>query len=248
MTRVVGVIPARWGSTRFPGKSLAPIMGTPLIEWVLARARQARRLDDVLVATDDERIYKHVSRLGASVVMTGSHHQSGTDRIAEAVHGIPADVIINIQGDEPLIDPRLIDQLAEAMLADPSLEMATAARPIMNPEELSLPSVVKVVWDGRRRALYFSRAVIPYVRNADAAGKDPLHWCHIGIYAYRRDFLEKFVHTPPTVLERVESLEQLRALHMGAKIMVIPADQAGAGVDTPEDVARVEDVLRRMGS
>ena len=248
MNRVVGVIPARWGSTRFPGKSLAPIMGKPLIEWVLARARQARRLDDVLVATDDERIFKHVSRLGASVVMTGAHHQSGTDRIAEAVRGVPADVVINIQGDEPLIDPQLIDQLAEGMLADPSLEMATAARPITNPEELKLPSVVKVVWDGNRRALYFSRAVIPYVRNADAVGKDPLHWCHIGIYAYRRDFLEKFVHTPPTILERVEGLEQLRALHLGAKIVVIPTDQDGAGVDTPEDVARVEALLRRVGS
>jgi len=248
MNRIVGVIPARWGSTRFPGKSLAPIMGKPLIEWVIARVRQAQRLDDVLVATDDERIFKHVSRLGASVVMTGSHHQSGTDRIAEAVQGVPGDVIVNIQGDEPLIDPQLIDQLAEVMVADPLLEMATAARPITDSEELKLPSVVKVVWDGSQRALYFSRSVIPYVRNADAAGKHPLHWCHIGIYAYRRDFLEKFVHTPPTILERVESLEQLRALHLGAKIMVVSTDQHGVGVDTPEDVARVEALLRRIGS
>jgi 3-deoxy-manno-octulosonate cytidylyltransferase (CMP-KDO synthetase) len=242
---VAGVIPARWASTRLPGKALAPLCGKPLIQWVLERVRQARGLDTVLVATDDERIRAAVAGLGGVAVMTRSDHPSGTDRVAEAVAGTPAEVVINIQGDEPLIDPELIDRLAAAMVKGTEWDMATAATPIVSDEELRKPSVVKAVCGEEGRALYFSRAPIPFVRDSRPDGLR--YWRHVGIYAYRRSFLERLVKTPPCLLEQAEKLEQLRALHLGARMKVVETRDVGVGVDTPEDVALAEAALRRAG-
>lgn len=243
--RVMGVIPARWGSTRFPGKALAPICGKPLIGWVIERVRQARALDAVRVATDDARIRAVALDYGAQVAMTRADHPSGTDRVAEAVAGTDAEVVINIQGDEPLIDPDLIDRLAGVMRAGPGLEMATAAVPLPEGPERDGVTVVKVVCNARGDALYFSRLPIPYIRDVGAPGTAGLHRRHIGIYAYRRAFLERLVQEPPCALERAEMLEQLRALHLGARIRVIDTATAGIGVDTPQDVGYVEDMIRR---
>lgn len=248
MTGIIGVIPARWGSTRFPGKILFPILGKPLLQWVVERARQATALDRLLVATDDERIRTAAQAFGAEVVMTSPDHPSGTDRIAEAVRGCVADVVINIQGDEPLIDPGLIDELGRTLAGDPQWDMATAAAPIREARDLAAASVVKVVRARDGAALYFSRATIPFVRDA-AAGAVPagLHWRHIGIYAYRRTFLERLVQEPPCVLEQTEKLEQLRALWLGCRMKVLETGDVGLGVDTPEDVERAEQALKKAG-
>ncbi len=245
-SKAVVVIPARWASTRLPGKSLVPLCGKPLIAWVIERARQARGIADTIVATDDDRIRHAASAAGARVVMTRPDHPSGTDRVAEASSDTDADVVINVQGDEPLINPRLIERLAAVWETEPDWDMATAAAPIQTEEELLNPSVVKVVFDGVGRALYFSRAPIPYVR--DRRPDELRHWRHIGIYAYRRPFLQRLVAAPPVLLEKAEQLEQLRALHWGGRIKVLQ-EQAAAGVavDTPEDVARAEEALRRAG-
>jgi 3-deoxy-manno-octulosonate cytidylyltransferase (CMP-KDO synthetase) len=243
--RVVGVIPARWASTRLPGKALVPLCGKPLIQWVLERARLARRLDEIIVATDDERIRSVVEALGAKAVMTRPDHPSGTDRVAEAVAGRQADVVINIQGDEPLIDPELINRLAEVMVDEQEWDMATAATPIRTEEELQKSSVVKAVWGEGGRALYFSRSVIPFVRDGMPDGLR--HWRHVGLYAYRREFLERLVRTPPCLLEQAEKLEQLRALHLGARMRVLETQDVSVGVDTPGDVALAEAALKGAG-
>ena len=241
----VGVIPARWGSTRFPGKSLALIAGRPLIEWVVIQARKARRLSAVWVATDDERIRAAVERIDCEVVMTRPDHPSGTDRIAEAIYGRSADIVINIQGDEPMIDPGLIDDLAACLQDEPEWDMATAAAPIEQPADVQAPTVVKVVTNAHDQALYFSRAPIPFVRDAGTAPAG-LFWRHIGIYAYRRAFLELLVSHAPCETEQAEKLEQLRALHLGARIKVLRVRHVvGCGVDVPEDVARVEEAMKR---
>jgi len=245
--KIVGVIPARWASTRLPGKSLVQICGKPLIQRVVERVRLAKRLDTVLVATDDKRIADVVNALGVKAVMTRPDHPSGTDRIAEALEGIKADIVINIQGDEPLIDPKLIDSLAKVMASGKEWDMGTAAAPITNDNDLNNPSVVKVVWDENGRALYFSRSVIPFVRDKKPESGKALHWRHIGIYAYRKSFLEKFVKTSPSLPEKSEKLEQLRALHIGGRIVVIQTAEAGIGVDTPEDVKYVEAIIRKAG-
>ena len=247
MTGIIGVIPARWGSTRFPGKILFPILGKPLLQWAVERARQARALDRLLVATDDARIRTAAQAFGAEVVMTSPDHPSGTDRIAEAVRGCAADVVINIQGDEPLIDPALIDELGRTLAADHAWDMATAAAPIREARDLAAPSVVKVVRARDGAALYFSRATIPFVRDTAGGVAAGLHWRHIGIYAYRRAFLERLVQEPPCVLEQTEKLEQLRALWLGCRMKVLETNDVGLGVDTPEDVARAEQALRKMG-
>ena len=244
MSITIGVIPSRYASTRLPGKSLVQLCGKPLVQWVYERAKQAKQLTSLIVATDDERIRAAVEKFGGKAVMTKPEHPSGTDRIAEAIRGMPADVIINIQGDEPLIDPALIDRLARAMADDPSWDMGTAAAPISRAEDLANPAVVKVVKDARGRALYFSRSLIPHVRDPGTSVK---HWRHIGIYAYRRACLEKLVKTPPCELELAEKLEQLRALHLGCSMKVIETSDVGLGVDTPEDVARAEMALRAAG-
>lgn len=245
--RVIGVIPSRWASSRLPGKPLAMIAGKPMIQRVAERVAQARLLGAVWVATDDQRIVDAVASFGipgVQAVMTRSDHPSGTDRIAEAVAGKECDVVINIQGDEPLMDPDLIDRLAEVMLSG-DWEMATAAAPIRSAADLNNPSVVKAVFARDGRALYFSRAPIPCVRDAgtDALGAQ---FRHIGIYAYRRDYLLKLVAEPPCQLENLEKLEQLRALYIGCRMNVLQVEDVGIGVDTPEDIKRVEQILKEQ--
>ncbi len=247
--KTIGVIPARWGSTRFPGKGLVRLCGKPLVQWVWERSRLARRLDELVVATDDERIRQAAAACGARTVMTSAAHPSGTDRAAEVVRGMDADLVVNIQGDEPLMDPGLIDRLVNtAGAAD--WDMVTAAAPLAAPADAALlasPSVCKVVFDAAGRALYFSRHPIPFLRDAQFRHAGPLHWRHIGIYLYRRAFLEQLVREPPSLLERAECLEQLRALHIGGRIGVVQTDYAGVGVDTPADVPAAEAALRRAG-
>ena len=241
-THIIGILPARWASTRFPGKPLHLIAGKSLIQHVWERCQECRNLDDVIVATDDERIREAVIAFGGKVVMTSPDHPTGTDRIAEAARAIPqATHIVNIQGDEPLIDPELIDQLAAAMAADPFLDMATAANPL-DPADpaVSDPNVVKVVTAIDGRALYFSRSPLPFFRNAVA---DLPVFRHKGIYAYSHGFLEKFVTWPPSPLEKAESLEQLRALENGASIKVLTTTDTSPGVDTPEQALVVETLL-----
>jgi len=240
---VLGVLPARWDSSRFPGKPLHIIAGKPLIQHVWERCLQCSKLDEILVATDDERIVSAVSDFGGKAVLTSPLHPTGTDRIAEAVRAASlASLIVNIQGDEPLIDPALIDELATAMLNDPLLDMATAANPL-DPADpaVSDPNVVKVVTALDGRALYFSRSPIPFFRNT-SPGLTVLR--HKGIYAYRRAFLECFVSWPPSPLEKAESLEQLRALENGASIKVILTTDTSPGVDTLEQAMEVERLLK----
>ena len=241
---VVGVIPARWASTRLPGKSLIPLAGKPLLQWVIERTRKASRVSRLLVATDDRRILALARSCGAEAVMTRPDHPSGTDRVAEAVADIACDVVINVQGDEPLIDPALIDRLADAMTAGSGWDMATAATPIRDAKEVQAPSVVKVVCGEEGQALYFSRAPIPHVRDEPRPHPADTYRRHIGIYAYRRGFLMRMVRTPPCRLEELERLEQLRALHVGARIAVLDTDEPGVGVDTPEDIPYVEGLIR----
>lgn len=236
--KAVAVIPARYGSQRFPGKMLADLGGKPLFVRTVERARQAKSLSDVLVATDDVRIQAAAEREGIPVKMTREDHPSGTDRIAEAMLGVDADVVINLQGDEPFMDPELIDRLVKRMQCEPDLEMATAATVIQSISELEASSVVKVVCSDAGHALYFSRSVIPFCRDATLKDvvKQRVYHRHLGIYAYRRTFLLDVVRHPPHVLETLEKLEQLRALAMGARIAVLSADQPAPGVDTPEDL------------
>lgn len=242
--RVVGVIPSRWGSTRFPGKSLHPICGKPLVQWVVEAAKRARSLDEVLVATDDPRIAEAVKGF-ARVAMTRPDHPSGTDRVAEAAKPGDDDIVINIQGDEPLIDPALIDALADRMKADPDWAMATAACPVRTMRDLEARTVVKVVLARDGGALYFSRLPIPCRRDGEPDLASGLYLRHLGIYAYRGAFLKRLVSESPCALEKTESLEQLRALYLGGRIAVIRTEDQGVGVDTPADVATVEAVLRK---
>lgn len=242
---VVAVIPARWGSTRFPGKALAPLAGEPMIAHVVRRAAGARTVGRVLVATDDDRIARAAAAAGAEAVMTGEC-PSGTDRVAEAMRAraSDSDLVVNVQGDEPLLSGANIDVLVEGLRADTEVGMATLCRPLAT-EWVDDPNAVKVVVDGRRRALYFSRSAVPYPRNREAAR--PLWRLHLGIYAFRREALERFVGLEPSPLERAEGLEQLRALENGIGILVLDAPEDAFGVDTPEDLARVEELLRRSG-
>lgn len=235
--RVLAAIPARYGSTRFPGKPLAELAGEPMIAHVVRRARAASSVDHVLVATDDERVARAAEAAGAEPVMTGEC-ASGTDRIAEAVRGRaePWELVVNLQGDEPLLPAENIDALVAGMRNDPEVGISTLCRPL--PEDRrDDPNAVKVVRDARGRALYFSRSRIPYPRDEDAAA--PLWRLHLGIYGFRRETLEAFVKLPPSPLERAEGLEQLRALEHGLDILVLDAPGEAFGVDTPEDLARV---------
>ena len=248
MRSVLGVIPARWGSTRFPGKILHPLCGRPLLAWVVDRAREAQRLSSLLVATDDSRIAAAAAELGLEAVMTSPDHPSGTDRVAEAIRGRSAAGVVNIQGDEPLVDPSLINRLADLITGSDGWDMATAATPIQDPRLLANPSVVKVVFAADGTALYFSRAVIPHQRDRqDPLPPEPVYFRHIGLYAYRTEFLTRLVAAPPCATERVEKLEQLRALHLGARICVVTAESQGPGVDTPEDAPAAEAALRAAG-
>ena len=239
---ITGILPARWGSTRFPGKPLHLIAGKPLIQHVWDRCSSCSRLNDLLIATDDERIMKLAESFGARAVMTSPDHPTGTDRIAEAIRSLSDTThVVNIQGDEPLIDPDLIDELASTMANEPDLDMATAANPLdPNDPVINDANVVKVVTALDGRALYFSRSPIPFFRNP-IAGLPVLR--HKGIYAYRRDFIEKFISWPPSPLEKAESLEQLRALENGASIKVLTTTDTSPGVDTPEPAAEIERLL-----
>jgi 3-deoxy-manno-octulosonate cytidylyltransferase (CMP-KDO synthetase) len=236
------VIPARYGSTRFPGKPLARQTGKYLIQHVVEQASQARRAQRVLVATDDHRIFEAVRSFGGHAVMTSDSHHSGTDRIAEVMRRpeyLGVKIVVNVQGDEPDMDPGLIDALIEA-LESSQVEMATAAAPFLHDSEVANPNLVKVVTDHQHCALYFSRAVIPFDRDRTGTvlgGDLRAYHRHVGIYAYRREALLKLAATPLCELERIEKLEQLRALYLGMKIFVLPATHVPQGVDTPEDYA-----------
>lgn len=238
------VIPARYASTRLPGKPLADICGKPMICRVLERASRAAKPAKTLVATDDARIYEAVTADGGEAMMTRADHPTGTDRLAEVAAAYPAmDVIVNVQGDEPLIEPSLIDDLAALFEEDPELPMATVMTRIESEEEQKNPNNVKVVVDRQGYALYFSRSLLPYPRKKTG---NPV-FKHIGIYAYRRDFLLAYARLAPTPLEQAESLEQLRALENGCRIRVLETQSRFVGVDTPEDLALVNELYRKMG-
>ncbi|OGX28950.1 MAG: 3-deoxy-manno-octulosonate cytidylyltransferase [Omnitrophica WOR_2 bacterium RIFCSPHIGHO2_01_FULL_52_10] len=241
--QAVGVIPARWGSTRFAGKVLAPINGKPMIEHVWQRARQSRLLKEVIIACDDQRVVKAAEKFGAKAILTAKDHACGTDRTAEAAANVTAEIIVNIQGDEPLIHHSVIDSLVTALSKDPDCLMATAIKLVRAKDELENPNVVKVVVDAQGNALYFSRSVIPYDRDKAGIGKIK-YYKHLGIYAYRKSFLLEFRDLPKSRLEQAEQLEQLRALEAGVKIKTVLTDIETIGVDTPEDLARVARLLR----
>lgn len=242
---VLGIIPARYASSRFPGKPLALIAGKPLLQHVVERCRAAKTLSDVIVATDDSRIQQMTERF-CRVEMTSASHPSGSDRIAEVAARCECDGVVNIQGDEPLIDPAVIDAVAEKLAV---CEMSTAAAVIQSPEEYENPNVVKVVVNIAGQALYFSRRTIPYLRDA-ASGSVSEQLAafaflkHLGIYGYRRETLLRLVRFPVSPLEQAEKLEQLRALENGISIAVVKVNYDSIGVDVPADVARVEKLLK----
>lgn len=240
-SRVVVIIPARYESTRFPGKPLADLHGQPMIQRVYERARETRGVDRVLVATDDARIRAAVAGFGGDVVMTSPAHRTGTDRIAEAAASLDADVIVNVQGDLPLLDPAMVDAAIAPLHADAGLPMATIKTAIRSGEERESPNVVKVVTDRDGYALYFSRSPLPYDRDGAAGGA--LGYKHIGLYVYRRDFLLSFARLAPTPLEQAEQLEQLRALEWGFRIKVAEVAAASIEVDTPRDLQRAREQL-----
>jgi 3-deoxy-manno-octulosonate cytidylyltransferase (CMP-KDO synthetase) len=247
---VAVIIPARYASTRLPGKPLISLAGKPMIQHVYERASQAD-VTQVVVATDDDRIAQTVNNFGGKVIMTSANHLSGTDRVAEAARELQADLIINVQGDEPLLDPNSINRAVEPMLTDDSIEMATLAHPMTDPKDVLNTNAVKVVVDQQGFALYFSRCPIPFDRNqfgthlsekvVEQVPSGMLR--HIGLYVYRADFLQRFAKLPPTQLEQLESLEQLRALEHGHKIRVVSINKTVMGVDTPEDVEKVIGML-----
>jgi 3-deoxy-manno-octulosonate cytidylyltransferase (CMP-KDO synthetase) len=243
--KAVGVIPARYGSTRFPGKPLADLSGKPLIQHVWEGARQSQRLSVVFVATDDERIAEAVRSFGGEPVMTRKEHPSGTDRVAEAVAHMDVDVVINIQGDEPLIEGRMIDQLVSAFDADSALNMATLAVRVRLNQDRNDPQTAKIVVDREGYALYFSRWPVPFRRAGLSLAAWAGHLQHIGIYGFRKDFLLRFTSLPATALEQAEGLEQLRALEHGYRIKVIETDYRPFSVDTPDDLERVRSLFRR---
>jgi 3-deoxy-manno-octulosonate cytidylyltransferase (CMP-KDO synthetase) len=237
----VAVIPARYASTRFPGKPLADIAGRPMIEHVYARAASARNVDAVVVATDDPRIADAVLRFGGTVRMTKPHHRTGTDRLAEVAADLDCDLVVNVQGDEPLIEPDTIDAAIEPFRNNAALMMSTVCTRIHDADSVSDPNVVKVVSDVRGFALYFSRSPIPHARGAVDSGSGA--YKHLGLYVYRREFLQTIAALEPTALERSESLEQLRVLEHGFAIQVVETPHDSIGVDTPEDVDRVRRLL-----
>jgi 3-deoxy-manno-octulosonate cytidylyltransferase (CMP-KDO synthetase) len=256
--QIVAVIPARYASSRFPGKAIVDIVGKPMIQWVYERTCQAAGVGRVVVATDDARILQVVQGFGGNAVMTSPSHPTGTDRLAEVAATLDAELIVNVQGDEPLIEPSAIDAAIAPFAENPTLVMSTLRCPIPTVDELFDISITKVVVDAQDFALYFSKAPIPYHRDGWgpiismvprlrlAGGTPPvLGWRHIGLYVYRRTFLLTFARLPQTPLERLEQLEQLRALEHGYRIKVVPTPYVSIGVDTPEDAAKVKRMLRR---
>ncbi len=243
---IIAVIPARYGSTRFPGKALALIRDKPMIQWVYERAKKSRLASRVLVATDDDRIRTAVQGFGGEAVMTSSGHATGTDRIAEVVKSLDCGLVVNVQGDEPLIHPEMIDEAITPLVRDPSIPMGTVCRRIEDQGEAFDPNVVKVVFDRNGFALYFSRAPIPWDRDNWAGkaslGELPLScalYKHIGLYVYRREFLLNYAAMPQTALEAVEKLEQLRALESGHRIKTVVTTHESFGVDIPGDLGKI---------
>jgi 3-deoxy-manno-octulosonate cytidylyltransferase (CMP-KDO synthetase) len=241
--KVLAVIPARYASTRFPGKPLTPIAGRPMIQHVVERVRKAKTVTRIVVATEDERILTAVAAFGGEAVMTRADHRTGTDRVAEVAAHIPADIYINVQGDEPLIAAETIDLLVSAMLEDESINLATPCIAIEQANDIMDPNIVKVVLDFDGNALYFSRAPIPWVRDTKS-GVAVSHWKHLGLYAFRHDALVEYPTLPPGEIEPVEQLEQLRWLENGFRIRVVETAHDAVSVDVPSDVERVEKLIR----
>ena len=244
--KILGVIPARYASSRFPGKALVSIGSKTMLQHVYERVSLARYLTNVIIATDDQRIYDEARRFGGMVRMTRPDHLSGTDRVAEVASSDTAEWIVNVQGDEPLIDPGAIDAAILPLLDEPSIPMGTLKKRIEDPREVGDPNVVKVVTDRFENAIYFSRSTIPYPRDqavgqalSPATCESPVHYKHIGLYVYRRDFLLRYPDMPVGPLEKAERLEQLRALENGHKIRVVETEYESIGVDTPDDLERV---------
>ena len=242
--KIVGVIPARYGSSRFPGKVLADISGKSMIQRVYERASLSKTLSELVVAVDDPRVLEKVEEFGGKAILTGAEHQSGTDRIAEVVEKVPADIVVNIQGDQPLLDPNMIDEAVLPMIDNPDIHMSTLKQEI-GKEDFDDPGVVKVVVDDNNFALYFSRSLIPYPRH----DQNLRVFEHVGLYVYRKDFLLKISKMPMGYLEQIESLEQLRVLEKGYKILVVETKtdrNSGVSVDTPQDLDRVNKILKEM--
>jgi 3-deoxy-manno-octulosonate cytidylyltransferase (CMP-KDO synthetase) len=239
------VLPARYGSTRFPGKPLVEISGKPLVEWVYRRASQIDGVGELVVATDDRRIADAVESFGGNVVLTSGHHETGTDRVAEIARGSDREIIVNLQGDEPVFDPRMVEDMVDRLAADPGTDIVTACHPIDSNGDYENPNVVKVVADSHGRALYFSRSPIPhglYRQHGDATQA----YRHVGVYAFRKKVLLRFTQMDRTPLEQSERLEQLRALENGMRIDLVVTDTRTVGVDVPDDVKKVEKELRRL--
>jgi len=250
--KITAVIPARYASTRFPGKALAEIDGRPMIQHVYQRAAQSELVGRVIVATDDMRIADAVSSFGGEVVMTSTSHETGTDRLAEVAAGLDSDIIVNVQGDEPLIDPTMIDLAIRPLLEESDLRMGTVKTRIKCLHDFLSPNVVKVVTDNSGNALYFSRSPLPFFRDKWKDLKDDsfnsgklLCYKHVGLYVYRRDFLLKFAAMPATFLEIAEKLEQLRAIENGVKIRVVESEFESIGVDTPDDLLKAQEQYRK---
>ncbi|QEM67984.1 3-deoxy-manno-octulosonate cytidylyltransferase [Geobacter sp. FeAm09] len=248
---ITAIIPARYASTRFPGKALADIGGKPMIQHVYERACQASLVSRVIVATDDTRIAEAIRQIGGEAVMTSTDHETGTDRLAEVAAGLDTDVIVNVQGDEPLISPEMIDQATMPFLHDPALKMGTLKTRIKCLHDFLSPNVVKVVTGADGCALYFSRSPLPFFRDKWQDLKDEsfvngklLCYKHVGLYVYRRDFLLEYAAMPPTFLEISEKLEQLRAIENGIRIRVIETEFESIGVDTPDDLAKAQERYR----
>lgn len=241
---VIGVIPARYSSKRFEGKVLADILGKPMIRHVWERAKQARLLDDLIVACDDERVAEAARGFGAKVVFTAKAHACGTDRIIEVVNPVEVKIVINIQADEPMIHPMMIDTVAQVLLDNPAVSMATLVKKITATDDLDDPNVVKVVFDKNNFALYFSRAAIPF-HALNSEVKSPVFYKHIGLYGYTKDFLFTYKNLQVSNLERIECLEQLRVLEEGFRIKVVETQYETFGVDTPEDLKKVKLHLSR---
>ena len=243
--RVVGVIPARYASTRLPGKPLVDIMGKTMIQHVYENAARSKTLEQLIVATDDERIMAVVAGFGGRAVLTSRDHNTGTDRVAEVVRGLDVEVVVNIQGDEPFVHPGMIDEVVQPLLDDPDLPMCTSMHEITDKEDFDNPNVVKTVVDLAGNALYFSRSLVPYPRKSEGHRA----FEHIGMYAYRKDFLLKYAGLPQTPLEKLESLEQLRVLEHGYRLRVVETrqDYIPLSVDTPEDLERARALARQRG-
>lgn len=241
MKNIVAVIPARFHSTRFQGKPLAEIMGKPMIQRVYEQVKQVNDIDEIIVATDDERIYSAALRFNGNAVMTGEC-SCGTERVYEAVKDYPCNIVINIQGDEPLVKPEMINELI-AVFEDDRVEMATLCKEITGNSDINNPNIVKVVRDKDDNALYFSRYPIPFNRDRR---NDVKYFKHIGIYGYKKRFLKKYIQSEKTLLETAENLEQLRALECGYKIKVKETIYDSIGVDIPEDILKIEEEIRKQ--